>query len=110
MIEAPVMRLEASLARNAIACLRPPPHQHQIRRTRRQQGDGECDVHSLAGGFAGRSHDDENIGRFYPKSLGRYFSPDSGLVYDSARALKSSSLDAYSEAIALCFVSALKRT
>jgi len=25
----------------------------------------------------------ENIGRFYPESLGQYFSPDSGLVYDS---------------------------
>jgi hypothetical protein len=105
----------------SLACLRPSPHQHQIRRTRRQQGDGERDVHSLAGGFAGRSHDHENIGRFYLESLGRYFSPDSGLVYDSARALKSSSrmqgqamtarlLMRIPEAIALCFVSALKRT
>src|SRR5260370_19091094 len=40
-------------------------------------------MHSLAGGFEGRSHDGENIGRFYPGSLGDYFSPDSGLVYDS---------------------------
>src|SRR3979409_2408092 len=99
----------------------PYTHQKTIRSTRRQQGDGERDVHSLAGGFAGRSHTHENMGRFYLKSLGRYFSPDSGLVYDSARALKSSSrmqgqamtarlLMRIPEAIALCFVSALKRT
>ena len=40
-------------------------------------------MHSLAGCFEGGSHDGENIGRFYPGSLGDYFSGDSGLVYDS---------------------------
>jgi hypothetical protein len=40
-------------------------------------------MHSLAGCFEGGSHDGENIGRFYPGSLGDYFSEDSGLVYDS---------------------------
>lgn len=40
-------------------------------------------MHSLAGCFDGRSHDDENIRRFYPESLGQYFFRDSGLVYDS---------------------------
>jgi hypothetical protein len=40
-------------------------------------------VHSLAGGFEGRSHRAENIGRFWSGSLAGYFSPDSGLVYDS---------------------------
>jgi hypothetical protein len=38
---------------------------------------------SLAGGFEGRAHDGENIGRFWAMSLAGYFSPDSGLVYDS---------------------------
>jgi hypothetical protein len=63
--------------------LRPPPHQHQIGRTRRQQRHGERDLHSFAGGFEDRSHRGENIGRFWSGSLARYFSPDSGLVYDS---------------------------
>src|SRR3981189_2956908 len=40
-------------------------------------------MHSLAAGFECRSHDGKNIGRFYRRSLARYFSPDSGLVYDS---------------------------
>jgi hypothetical protein len=40
-------------------------------------------MHLLAGGFEGRSHDGENIRRFYPGSLGDYFFGDSGLVYDS---------------------------
>jgi hypothetical protein len=40
-------------------------------------------MHARAGGLKGRSHDLKNIGRFYPGSLGQYFSPDSGLVYDS---------------------------
>ena len=62
--------------------LRPPPYQHQIGRTRRQQRHNERNVHSLRG-FEGRSHRGKNIGRFWPGSLARYFSPDSGLVYDS---------------------------
>ena len=40
-------------------------------------------MHSPRRGFEGRSHDGQNIGRFYPRSLGDYFSGDSGLVYDS---------------------------
>ena len=40
-------------------------------------------MHALAEGLKGRSHDPENIRRFYPGSLGQYFSRDSGLVYDS---------------------------
>jgi hypothetical protein len=62
--------------------LRAPPYQRQIGRTRNQQRHGERDVHSL-GGFEGRSHRRKNIGRFWSGSLARYFSPDSGLVYDS---------------------------
>ena len=38
---------------------------------------------SLTGGFVGRSHNGQNIRRFYPGSLRDYFCQDSGLVYDS---------------------------
>jgi hypothetical protein len=55
----------------------PRAHQHQVGRACGQQCDGERDVHALAGGFEGRSHDGENIGLFYPGSLGDYFSNDS---------------------------------
>jgi hypothetical protein len=40
-------------------------------------------MHSFAGCFEARCHDGENIRRFYPGSLGDYFSGDSELVYDS---------------------------
>jgi len=63
--------------------LEPGAYQHQVSRARRQQCDGERDMDALAGCFEGRSHAGENIGRFYQKSLGQYFSRDSGLVYDS---------------------------
>jgi hypothetical protein len=69
--------------RSSSSGLRPPPHQYQIGRARHQQRHTEHDVHPLAGGFEGRSHHGENIGRFWFGSLARYFSPDSGLVYDS---------------------------
>jgi hypothetical protein len=49
-------------------------------------------MHAFAGGFEGRSHDGENIGRFYPGSLGDYFSDDSGLVYDSGNRPEMASL------------------
>jgi hypothetical protein len=49
---------------NAIARLRPSPHQHQVRRACRKQRKRERDMHSLAAGFEGRSHDGENIRRF----------------------------------------------
>jgi hypothetical protein len=40
-------------------------------------------MHSLSGCSKGRLHHGENIRRFYPESLGYYFSGDSELVYDS---------------------------
>src|SRR5664279_3655294 len=63
--------------------LEPGAYQHQVSRARRQQCDGERDMDALAGGLEDRSHDGENIGRFYQKSLGQCFFQDSGLVYDS---------------------------
>jgi len=63
--------------------LKPGAHQREVGGACRQQGNGERDVHPLDGGIEGRSHDDENIGRFWSGSLARYFSGDSGLVYDS---------------------------
>jgi hypothetical protein len=61
----------------------PGPNQREVGRACRQQGDGEQHVHALERGFEAGSHHGENIGRFWPGSLGQYFSPDSGLVYDS---------------------------
>ena len=63
--------------------LKPRQHQHQVGCARRQQRKSECDMHALAEGVEGRSHDRENIRRFYPGSLGNYFFGDSGLIYDS---------------------------
>jgi hypothetical protein len=71
--------------REALAdhALKPRAYQHQVRRACRQQRHRQRDMHSLAGCFEGRSHDGQNILRFYSESLGDYFSLDSGLVYDS---------------------------
>ncbi len=72
----PAQRLRALRAyRSPSSGLRPPPHQHQIGRARRQQPHGKRDVHSLAGGFEGRSHHGENIRRFWSGSLAQYFRP-----------------------------------
>jgi hypothetical protein len=70
-------------ARPRASALKPRANQHQVGGAGRQQRDAQCDVHSLAGCFEGRSHDGENIRRFYPASLADYFWGDSGLVYDS---------------------------
>src|ERR1700738_285420 len=63
--------------------LEPGAYQGQIGRAGREQRDGQRDMHARAGGLKGRSHDPQNIRRFYPGSLDQYFSRDSGLVYDS---------------------------
>jgi hypothetical protein len=60
----------------------PGTDQRKVGRACRHEADGEEHVHALQRGFEGRSHG-ENIGRFWRWSLGQYFSPDSGLVYDS---------------------------
>jgi hypothetical protein len=62
--------------------LKPRADQHQIHCARRQQCDRQCHMHLFTGDFEVRSHK-ENIRRFYFRSLADYFSPDSGLVYDS---------------------------
>jgi hypothetical protein len=48
-------------------------------------------MHSIPGCSKGRLHDGGNIRRFYPESLGYYFSVDSELVYDSGAAKQSRS-------------------
>ena len=63
--------------------LQPGAYQHQVGRTGRQQRDGQRDMHAFAGGLQGHLHGPQNIRRFYPGSLARYFSGDSGLVYNS---------------------------
>ena len=75
-------------ARNLIAKpadhpLQPGAYQRQIGRAGCEQRHGERDMHAFAGGLQDRFHDPQNIRRFYPVSLGQYFSGDSGLVYDS---------------------------
>lgn len=51
----------------------PGAHQHQVGRACRQQRHRQHGKHSLAGCFEGRSHDGQNIRRFYASSLGDYF-------------------------------------
>jgi hypothetical protein len=50
----------------------PGAYQHQVGRTGRQKRDRKHDAEALAGGLEHDPHD-ENIGRFYPGSLGDYF-------------------------------------
>jgi hypothetical protein len=64
----------------------PGPYQRDIGRARRQQADGEEHLDALERGFEGGFHHGESIRRFWRRSLGQYFSPDSGLVYDSGTA------------------------
>ncbi len=52
-------------------------YQHQIDRTGRQQRHRERDGQAFTGGLKRRPHN-ENIGRFYPVSLGDYFSGSPG--------------------------------
>ena len=52
-------------------------------RTGTEQRRRECHRQVIAGGLQDRSGHRQNIGQFSPRSLGQYFSPDSGLVYNS---------------------------
>ena len=63
---------------------KPRAKQQQIGRTGRQQCQRQRHLKSIARCFVSRSHDAENIRRFYPGSLGDYFRGDSAIVYDSA--------------------------
>ena len=65
----------------AVNRLQPGAYQHQVGRAGRQQCDGQRDMHAFAGGLQGHSHGPQNIRRFYPGSLARYFCGDLGLVY-----------------------------
>jgi hypothetical protein len=76
-------RSRACVSLRALPDLQPGADQHQIGGARRQQRHCERGMHSLSGCSKGRLHHGENIRRFYPESLGYYFSGDSELVYDS---------------------------
>jgi hypothetical protein len=65
------------------ASTEPDADQRQIGHAGPQQHHRQRDGQAFAGGLKDRSGHGENIGRFYPESLGQYFLLDSGLVYDS---------------------------
>jgi hypothetical protein len=65
------------------ASTEPDADQRQIGHAGPEQRHRQRDGQAFAGGLKDRSGHGENIGRFYPGSLGQYFLRDSGLVYDS---------------------------
>jgi hypothetical protein len=65
------------------ASTEPDADQRQVGHTGSQERHRQRDGQVFAGGLEARSAHGENIGRFYPVSLGQYFFRDSGLVYDS---------------------------